>query len=257
MFKFAITAACIAMTTPALAQNFGTPAEGEILSGWREGDGQHIAGLSIRLAAGWKTYWRAPGDGGIPPRFNWSGSRNLADVQVQFPVPQVMDQYGIRTIGYERDVVFPLMVTAKDPSKPIELYGEIDMGVCEEVCLPYRMEVSGMLPETGAYDAAIGSEMENRPTAGGQFACQIEPIADGLRVVAEARLNEMSNEAAVVEGGEHGTWVSEPILQRNGETLTATVEMVPPAAQPFALARNDVRLTVIGREGAVEFVGCR
>lgn len=257
MFRFLITAICLALSAPAFAQNIGSPAQGEILSGWREGSGDHIAGLSIRLAPGWKTYWRAPGDGGIPPRFNWSGSRNLAGVDVHFPVPKVMDQNGIQSIGYERDVVFPLIVTAKDSAKPVQLNGEIELGVCDEICIPITLQVAAVLPATGAHDSAIAREMASRPEDGGQFACQIEPISDGLRLLVKARVARMAGEAAVVEGGVSGTWISQPVLTRKGNTLMAMVEMVPPSAQPFALARSTLRFTVIGRDGAVEFVGCQ
>ena len=242
---------------PAASQNYSDVIDAEILPGWQRADGTHMAGLQLTLAPGWKTYWRAPGDGGIPPRFNWSGSRNLADVQVQYPTPKVMDQNGIQSIGYDHDVVFPLSVTAKDASQPIQLSGVIEIGVCEEICIPYTLDVTGVLPATGAHDAEIAAGMSDRPADGGQFACRIEPISDGLRVVAQARVARMSGEAAVVEGGIYGTWVSQAVLKRKGETLSAMVEMVPPTAQPFALARNEVRLTVIGREGAVEFIGCQ
>jgi DsbC/DsbD-like thiol-disulfide interchange protein len=48
-------------------------------------DGALEAGIEIRLAPGWKTYWRYPGDSGIPPRFDWSNSRNVAGATVAFP----------------------------------------------------------------------------------------------------------------------------------------------------------------------------
>lgn len=256
MFKVALSAVALVAANSAFAQNFGTPATGEILTGWRENSGQHIAGLSIELAPGWKTYWRSPGEGGIPPRFNWSGSQNLAGVEVSYPVPEVSVQNGMTSVGYDRNVVFPLKVRAKDSAKPVELQGEIHIGVCEEICIPMTLSVSAMLPEVGAHDSTIARELASRPIEGGRFACVIEPISDGLRVEAQATVKVMAGETVIVEGGETGTWVSPPVLSREGERLTASVEMVPPSAQPFALARSDVRMTVIGQGGAVEFVGC-
>jgi len=257
MFKRILIAAFLAASAPAFGQSIGLPAEGEILSGWREEGGRHMAGLSIRLAPGWKTYWRAPGDGGIPPRFNWSGSRNLAGVHVHFPVPEVMDQNGLRTIGYDGDVVFPLVVAAADASQPVQIRGEIELGVCEEICIPVTLQVSGLLPAGGAHDAQISAGIESRPSRGGSVACEIEPIADGLRVRAVADVPSMDVEAAVVEGSERGVWISQPVLKRKGNRLMAEVEMVPPTGKPFALARSDVRLTVIGSDGAVEYLGCQ
>ncbi len=256
MFKIVLASLFMAATSPAFAQNFGTPAKGEILSGWREDNGQHTAGLSIRLAAGWKTYWRAPGDGGIPPRFNWSGSRNLANVEVRFPTPVVMDQNGIRSIGYKRNVVFPLLVTAKDRSKPIQLSGEIELGVCEEVCIPITLKVTGLLPPVGSHDPMIARELKTQPETRGTMTCEIEPIADGLRLRTITSASGLPKQAAVIESGTEGVWTSQPVLRRDGSRMIAEVEMVPPTAKPFALARSGVRLTMLGDGRAVEFLGC-
>lgn len=257
MLRCVITSFFLALSGAAQAQSFGEPAVGEILPGWREDGGRHMAGLSIKLSPGWKTYWRSPGDGGIPPQFNWSGSKNLKSVHVQFPVPQVMHHNGLQSIGYDRDVVFALVAHAADPSAPIALRGEIDIGVCEDVCIPMRLSVVGILPETGAPDTAIATSLSNQPVSNGMFACDIEPIADGLRLRATAPDPGIDAEVAVIEPGEPGVWTSRSAIKRQGDDLVTEVEMVPPTAQPFALARNNVRLTLIGNGGAVEMIGCR
>ena len=97
---------------PALAA--ATPPEdlvrAEILPGWQDGEGRHVAGLRLTMAPGWKTYWRAPGDAGIPPEFDWTGSHGVAGVEVRWPVPQVFDQSGMQSIGYHDEVVLPLEI---------------------------------------------------------------------------------------------------------------------------------------------------
>jgi DsbC/DsbD-like thiol-disulfide interchange protein len=236
----------------------GEPAVGSILSGWREDGGRHVAGLAIDLAPGWKTYWRAPGEGGIPPRFNWSGSSNLAGVEVIYPIPKVLDQNGIRALGYDRDVVFPLIVRARDPNQPVLLNAEIEIGVCQEICIPLTLHLTGDLVPSGARDDRIASVLSRQPVPAGTFRCEIEPIADGLRLRASADVGRMPGEVAVIETGEPGIWVSPGETRRDGGRLTTVVEMVPPAAKPFALARSEVRLTVIGDDHrAVEMLGCR
>src|SRR6056297_4231173 len=95
------------LAMPALAQESDL-VEARILTGWRLPDGTHQAGLEIRLRDGWKTYWRAPGDAGIPPRFNWSGSRNLSDVAITWPTPRTLSQNGVRTIGYANSLTLPI-----------------------------------------------------------------------------------------------------------------------------------------------------
>lgn len=258
MFRILVSTALLALGTSAIAQSTGLPVEGDLLIGWREADGRHMAGVSLQLAPGWKTYWRAPGEGGIPPRFNWSGSENLTKVEVRYPVPMVIDQNGLRSIGYDADVVFPLIVTANDPGKPVNLRAEIEVGVCEEVCIPMTLRLSAILPAGGAYDAGIGASLQNQPARGGTFDCDIAPIADGLRLRAETGEARLRAEIVVIETGTPDVWVSPSDTKQNGSLLVAEVEMVPPSAQPFALARDEVRMTLIGRGGqAIELLGCR
>src|SRR5437660_12906188 len=40
------------------------------------------AGIEMRLGPGWKTYWRYPGDSGVPPRFNFERSQNVQSIAV-------------------------------------------------------------------------------------------------------------------------------------------------------------------------------
>ncbi len=257
MLRSLCLALLVASTLSANAQSNGLPVDGSLLSGWREDDGRHMAGLSLKLAPGWKTYWRAPGAGGIPPQFNWSGSKNVATVQVLYPVPKVMEQNGLRSIGYDHDVVFPLVVTAHDPSKPARLQAEVEIGVCEDVCIPVSLRVEAKLPATGAFDPEIGESLENQARKGGSFDCEITPIADGLKLRATTNKANVKAEIVVIETGEPGVWVSASDSSQNGRNLVAVVEMVPPNAQPFALARSDVRMTLIGKSEAVEMQGCR
>src|SRR5262245_57660158 len=79
------------------------------------------AGAEIRLGSGWKTYWRYPGDSGVPPSFDFGKSENVKSVSVQWPAPlRISDSEGV-TIGYKTGVVFPLKIVAQDPAKPVML----------------------------------------------------------------------------------------------------------------------------------------
>ena len=250
-------AALLCFATPALS--FDIPdelAQADFMPGWRDG-GTHVAGLTIQLAPGWKTYWRAPGDSGIPPRFNWSGSSNISDVEVRFPVPQIYDQYGMRSIGYEDYVTFPLLITARDSTLPISLQGEVSIGVCEEVCVPVTLNVSTQLPAGGSPDRHLAGLLEDKPESGGRLTCDISPISDGLRMTAVASIPQLSGEeVAIIETGDPEVWISSPVVERQGGTLRADVEMVAPTAKPFVLARSEVRMTVLANGRAIELVGC-
>ena len=255
MFKY-VLAALMCLGTPALSQIPNDLARAEMAPGWRDGT-THVAGLTIRMAPGWKTYWRAPGEAGIPPGFNWSGSSNVAGVDVRFPVPEVYEAHGMRSIGYSDQVTLPLVIRARDPSKPITLRGEIRIGVCEEICVPVSLEVETQLPASGARDGRLVALLNDQPDKGGALTCQITPIADGLRLSAAVSLPDMpGEEIAVIETGDPEVWVSSPKLTRKNDQLHADVELVAPTAKPFALARADVRMTVIAGGRAVEMLGC-
>ena len=255
MLRYLFTA-LVALASPSLAQMPDQLATAEIVPGWRDGN-THVAGLTIKLAPGWKTYWRAPGDAGIPPSFNWSGSSNVAGVSVQFPVPRVFDQNGMQSIGYDETVTFPLRIATRDAAAPIRLQGEIDIGVCEEICVPVRLNVRANLPVGGVRGPALAATLEDRPASGGPLECEIAPISDGLRLSAEASVPSMGRGmVAVIETRNPEVWVSAPVLKRNGDRIRAEVEMVAPTAKPFALARSDVRMTVIAGGRAVEMLGC-
>jgi DsbC/DsbD-like thiol-disulfide interchange protein len=94
------------------------------------------AGIEIKLAPGWKTYWRYPGDSGVPPRFDLAGSQNVKAVTVDWPAPhRFSDDSGI-TIGYKNDVIFPLRIVPQDTSKPVRLRLKADYAICDKICIP-------------------------------------------------------------------------------------------------------------------------
>src|SRR5262245_25804867 len=68
------------------------------------------AGVELRLGTGWKTYWRYPGDSGVPPRFDFSKSTNVKSVTVQWPAPHRFSDESGASIGYKGGVLLPLDV---------------------------------------------------------------------------------------------------------------------------------------------------
>jgi DsbC/DsbD-like thiol-disulfide interchange protein len=94
------------------------------------------AGIEIRLKPGWHTYWRYPGDAGVPPKFDFTGSQNVKDVEVLWAAPQRISEEGGTSIGYTSDVTFPLLVVPSDASKPSVLRLKLDYGVCAKICVP-------------------------------------------------------------------------------------------------------------------------
>lgn len=114
------------------------------------------AGVEIKLKPGWHTYWRYPGDSGVPPRFDFSGSDNVATAQALYPAPQaIVDETGT-TIGYTGSVIFPLRVVPRQKNKPATLRLKLDYAVCEKLCVPVEARTELTLPgKTGASDSAL------------------------------------------------------------------------------------------------------
>ena len=114
------------------------------------GDLRLKAGVEIKLTRGWHTYWRYPGDAGVPPRFDWRGSENLAGVEVLWPAPERILAGGSISIGYERDVIFPLRIRPADPARPVKLALKLEYAVCEKLCVPAEARVRLDVPASGA-----------------------------------------------------------------------------------------------------------
>lgn len=231
--------------------------------GWQTSSGTHLAALELQLAPEWKTYWRAPGDAGIPPAFDWSGSQNVASVRFHWPAPEVFLTNGLQSVGYHHNLMLPIEVTPKDASQPVRLQARVDLGVCKDICMPASLQLTANLLPPGKADPAITAAMKARPATAAEgkvadLGCKVEPIRDGLRITATFDVPQQGrNEVVVFEPGLPGVWVSQAKVTRKGGTLQAVAEMVPPSGQPFALNRSAVVMTVIGTGGrAVEIRGC-
>jgi DsbC/DsbD-like thiol-disulfide interchange protein len=116
------------------------------------------AGVEVRLKPGWHTYWRYPGDAGVPPRFDFAESQNVKSVDVLWPAPQPIREQGLIAIGYARDVIWPLAVVPKDRAKPVTLRLKLDYAVCEKLCVPAQGKAE--LTLSGASSSRAGALAE-------------------------------------------------------------------------------------------------
>ncbi|NQV20581.1 MAG: hypothetical protein HQ511_04105 [Rhodospirillales bacterium] len=104
-------------------------------------------GIQIKLEPEWKTYWRHPGEAGIPPRFNWDGSENLNGVEVSWPAPSRYASYGLETIGYKDEIVLPVTATLARPGAVLNVGLALDYAVCRDICVPLSANLSLRVPE--------------------------------------------------------------------------------------------------------------
>ena len=246
----------------ASAQNFDQVVQAEVLPGWRNADGSHTAAVRITLNPGWKTYWRAPGDAGIPPQIKWNGSRNMGRIDVQWPTPEVFDQNGMRSIGYANEVVLPLRIEPNDPDGAMRLKATLDIGVCRDICVPQRLKVKAELPPQGTRDARIAAAMVDQPLTAdeagvGKVTCQLSPTQNGVALKATIHMPSAGGaEVAVVETANPEIWVAEGTTIRSGGTLVAQTEMMHMTEASFMVSRSDLRFTVLGTNHALDILGC-
>ena len=236
--------------------------QAELLSGWQQPDGSRMAGLRLVLAPGWKTYWRAPGDSGIPPSFDWSGSSNIRSVRFYWPRPKVFTVGGLQTIGYSHELVLPVEIVPVDPSQPVTLKAAVDLGVCSDICVLASFNVAANLPRPGASDDTIRRALRQRPStakeAGVELVrCEIVPQKDGMTLTAVLQMPSTGgDEVVVVETGMPDVWVSPADVTRKGKELRAVVDLVAGSGGMGALQRDAIVLTVLGKHRAVEIQGC-
>ena len=103
-------------------------------------------GVEVRLEDGWKTYWRSPGDAGIPPFVAWDGSSNLADTRFQWPAPVRFNYYDLETFGYQKSVVFPIQARVAKAGEGVSLRAQLDLLICDDVCIPHTFNAALDLP---------------------------------------------------------------------------------------------------------------
>ncbi|MEP1444271.1 MAG: protein-disulfide reductase DsbD domain-containing protein [Hyphomicrobiales bacterium] len=134
--------AAVAETTP-WTSGFGYKAR--LIMGAMMDDGHYQGGFEIDLEEGWKTYWRLPGENGIPPLFDVKNSSNLKDFKVLWPTPQVFKDGSGQGIGYKKRVLLPFKVKPEVVDQTIDFNLSIFFGVCAEVCVPADVKFSGLL----------------------------------------------------------------------------------------------------------------
>jgi DsbC/DsbD-like thiol-disulfide interchange protein len=190
--------------------------------------GGRLAGLEIEIADGWKTYWRMPGDAGVPPTFDWSGSANAASSpKVLYPAPMRMAEAGGEVIGYKRTVLFPIEVTPQDPAKPVDLKLALEFGICRDICVPATANFKLVLPPAakGGESGAVADAVDRVPRPQAQRRPkdpELKQVAvdtggsEGSRLTVVAAFHGAQGADAFIEAPE-GLYVPLPRQEAQGE----------------------------------------
>ena len=212
----------------------------------------NLAGFEIALAPGAITYWRDPGDAGLPPTLDFSSSDNVASVEPLFPAPKRLKETdGGEAFGYEGGVIFPLRVKSRDAAKPATLKLNADFAVCEKVCLPAKahLELKLLSAQPSPYASTIDATLRAVPRVvqPKDFGALEALGADIWRLCAAHE--EGPPRDLFVEAPE-GWWLKTAPTQgaEGHDCFTLTVGDKPKDAGPPVT----LRLTLTGGAGAVE-----
>jgi DsbC/DsbD-like thiol-disulfide interchange protein len=158
----------------AAADGWVQAANSRVRLNWCGGPaGSTVAGASelafveMQLDAGWKTYWRSPGDAGVPPALEWTASKNLANTTPYFPAPRRLPDPGGDSIGYKDRLIVPVRIERTTVQSPVSLTANFSYGICKNICVPVEVTVS-----SGCFDGGqsqeIAAAVETVPRAPGQ-----------------------------------------------------------------------------------------
>jgi DsbC/DsbD-like thiol-disulfide interchange protein len=231
-----------------------------LLAGSRSG-AVLLGGIAFQLQPGWKTYWRTPGDSGVPPRFDFSKSDNVEAVTVLWPAPQKFDDgAGGNSFGYHNNFVLPLRIVLKSADKPVTLHAEISYAVCEKLCIP--VDASTELSFTSVAsteDSALFAALESVPkpaNVGDPNPLTIRDVKrEGPTQVTVDVVTPDTQEINLFVEGPTPDWalpVPKPVPQSppGVKRFSFDLDGLPPGAKPDGAA---LKLTLVGAEKAYEF----
>lgn len=216
-------------------------------------------GLVIALKPGWKTYWRTPGDAGIPPRLTLDGGA-ARDLAVAYPVPHRFGDADAPSLGYSDAVTLPISVRLTDPTRPTRLALAVKLGVCNDICVPVIERLAVDVP-SGGRGAAVAidraAKLVPRPLKpGAPLAVAAVRRADAAAPAIEVEINpgDAGPVADVfVEAGEDWA-LPQPtrLADAEGRSRWRIVLADPPAGR--AIEGTALTLTIVGASAAGEQV---
>jgi DsbC/DsbD-like thiol-disulfide interchange protein len=232
-----------------------------LLAGSRSG-AVLLGGIAFQLQPGWKTYWRTPGDSGVPPRFDFSRSENIEAVTVLWPAPMKFDDgAGGSSLGYHDQVVLPLRIVAKNTDKPVMLRAAVNYAVCDKLCVPVEADVElAFTSVASTEDSTLFAALDTVPKPANVGDPNPLTIRDVKRegkstvLVDVVAPSEAGNISLFVEGPTPDWALPVPKLLEHSppgvKRFTFELDGLPPDTNPEGAA---LKLTLVGGERSYEF----
>ena len=231
-----------------------------LLAGSRSG-AVLLGGIAFQLQPGWKTYWRTPGDSGVPPRFDFSKSENIEAVTILWPAPTKFDDgAGGHSLGYKNQIVLPLRIVAKNADKPVTLRADINYAVCEKLCIPVEAIAElAFASVASTEDSALFAALDTVPkpaSIGDPNPLTIRDVKrDGKSsVLVDVATSDAREVSLFVEGPTPDWALPVPVLLEQSppgvKRFSFELDGLPPGANPAGAA---LKLTLVGGDRAYEF----
>ncbi len=231
----------------------------------RDGRKALVAGIHIKLDKGWKTYWRYPGDSGLPPRFDWSKSRNLKQARLLWPAPTRYRDSAGTSIGYKTEVIFPVLIEPVKAGQPIDLRLKMEFAVCADICIPAEADLQLKVGEDGFFsrnfEPLLSRYLERVPgklAAGSRSGLSVsrteaELSGEAPYLAIDAHFPVGSKGADLFVEGPEGFYLApaEPVDKRSDGTIRFKVDLTK-GDDPMDLKGKTLTLTLVSKTAQAE-----
>jgi DsbC/DsbD-like thiol-disulfide interchange protein len=224
-----------------------------VTAGAPDAEGRLKGALDIELKPGWKTYWRDPGDAGVPPTIDISTNPGIAGAALEFPAPQRHDEGDFQWAGYDYPVRLPVTFKLRDPAAPATINANVFLGVCETICVPvqatFTVDPASDPDKAGDALAVARAFAKIPPPAGPEFRVEIVSDPGMKTALLEARFPGSPDSAELFIAADEGYSFSTPKrFEKDGKTYFA-VDVTPPSEKATGAG---LHYTLVTDEGAVD-----
>ncbi|MGI9279187.1 MAG: protein-disulfide reductase DsbD family protein [Endozoicomonas sp.] len=235
-------------------------------SGEEDPDSRQLsAALEVQLSGDWKTYWRSPGEAGIPPEVDWrikqeQGSSNIENVEWLWPLPERIEMLGLHTFGYKNGTVFPLLIQVEDLNKPVSVSATLQLSSCTTICvltdydiqldfIPSELETD---PEASfLIDKALSQVPTYMPDTGLSTESAVWDKGSNKVVVTANSEAGWEEDVDVIIDGQEDITFSVPTIKIQGNQLKAVMEASSWLGD-YDLSGESVTITLLNGDSALE-----
>lgn len=243
---------------------YGLGYKARLIEGVSQADGNVQAAFEIVLEEGWSTYWRVPGEYGIPPIIDFKDSKNVEATTIHWPAPEVFVSGSGLSIGYKKHVVLPVTIVPKSKSEKVELNLTAFFGVCSDICVPADAKASLIVDpqsEDSYYQPIIDDALIRVPRTADENGLDVKQASltstkEHEHVHVRLQLpDNVDNVSVITEGPQD--WFFEPFVAEvsdediKGKTYMAKIPL-------YRIERTDIsgneqlRVTVVTDGTAIE-----